>query len=342
MPVDLWKDLFRLADRLYRLAPWNWMADSAIFALRFRPDAPEPRLMAVLSQPGKFPVLSLLPGWRSAYLILQRGGDAPFIDPANIPQLNVLFGVPQLLAPLDRAAMEAAGVPVPENGAPLFRSLRDGPAPWFFTLEEAQLFREALNQLLGVALRSEEDPNLLLPGPDQGLFARTRIDANSWTDDRVVPPAPPPPTPQPKLDPAKAAQARAVTGRIIASVQADVRPTPISLEAPDSRPIPAQQLLVVEPASNRVLINALVVPSNGIVEMWHVLPSILLDGFLKLNSLPQEIQVANPRLQHILRGVIDQLPFKLTRVDRVEAVDALAKAACDDLIRRIQPRPAPS
>lgn len=344
VPIEVWRDLYRIAATLRRMEPWNWMPNGVCFALRMKSGSDETRLVAVLKQPDRFPIISLLPDWRSAYLISRMGGDAPFYDPVNIPQTNVLFGPDTLLAQRDRDVMAMLGVEQSKTDAPLFRALRDGRAPWFFTKDEAIDFRDALNQLLGVALRSEEDQEMLRPRHPEGVFARVKGADGKWDDARIVPPPPPSRTPVPKPDPAKVEKVRAAA-HDLGVVEADVRATPLSMNSPGNGPTPAFQFLVVNAETRHIVISALIVPNNGVMAMWNAIPGILMDACLKIDGFPREIKVANPRLQAILHALTEHVRFRLTRVAKLEAVEQVAGEALKVLlaktVKKPQPPPAP-
>ncbi len=333
IPLELWRDLFRLASTLRKMEPWNWMPNGVDFALRMKPGSDETRLLAMLKLPGRFPIISLLPDWRSAYLISQIGGDAPFYDPVNIPQTNVLFGPDKLLAPRDLALMEKLGIEPSKTDSPLFRTLHDGRAPWFLSLAEAEIFRDALNQALGVALRSEEDGELIRPHRPDGVFTRLRDSSGKWTDSRVIPPPPPPRTvgampDQSKLDAVRAGK------REIGCAQADLRATNVLLTAPNGQQSPAYQFLVVDALSRHVHLSAMIVPNNGVMAMWNSIPNILVDACIRLGGFPTEIQVANPRLQTILHQLTEHLHFRLTRMAKLEALEQVANDALKQLLDR--------
>lgn len=338
IPLDLWRDLYRLASTLRRMEPWNWMPNGVDFALRMRPGSDETRLVAIMRQPGRFPIITLLPDWRAAYLISQMGGDAPFYDPVNIPQTNVLFGPDKLLTPRDLAVMEKLGIEPSKTDSPLFRTLHDGRVPWFLTPAEAETFREALNQTLGVALRSEEDPELIRPHRNDGVFARLRDSSGKWSDSRIIPPPPPPRTMGAKIDQGRLDVARAGK-REIGCVQADLRSTNVLVTAPNGHQASAYQFIVADAVSRHVHINAMIVPNNGIMAMWNSIPNLLVDASIKLGGFPAEIQVANPRLQAILHPLTEQLHFRLTRVEKLEVVEQVANDALKQLLERTVKKP---
>lgn len=330
-PVDVWRDLYRLATTLARMEPWEWMPNGIGFALRMKPGSEATRVMAVMKMPNRFPVITMLDDWRCAYLLSRAGGDALFYDPVNISQTNVLFSPESILEPVDRSVMSALGIEPAKEGNPFFRTLRDGHLPRPLSRAEAEEFRDALNQTLGIALRSEENPDMLDARRSGGILARVRDASGAWSDIRVEPPPPPPPTLFQKPAENKIEALRGAT-KNLGVLQAAMRLTKIVVSSAQTGQCPSYHFLMTAP-DGHVFISALIVPGNGIMMMWRSIVDIFIDSCMKIGAFPSEIQVADPRLQAVLHPLTELVHFRLTRVEKLEAVDRVAESA----LRKVLP-----
>ena len=94
VPLDAWRELYRLAGKMRRLAPWDWMWETEVFGVRDT-GSDEVVFGSVMGQMGDYHAMALYPGEKelSAFLRLEQD---PREDAAeslfDICQIHVAFG----------------------------------------------------------------------------------------------------------------------------------------------------------------------------------------------------------------------------------------------------------
>lgn len=202
--LERWKALYDAAIRFRDLAPWKWMEDCEIFGVR-DPVSGTIGYCVVMGALGEHLALGVYRGTSGLQALMERfeGPPPEMLSPAELLAaqdcLMASFEDREFVAEEDRGVMKALGRRFRGRKAwPLFRSYEPGAIPWFLTDDEARFLTVCLEQVLEVAPRLRETPDLL---PDASPLVSclvrvpdTSVDPPTWSD-ALLPPDPWEPTP---------------------------------------------------------------------------------------------------------------------------------------------------
>lgn len=318
VPMATWSRLYDLADRLKKLSPWDWMGPADSFGVRLA-GSDETGFVTFLGQGADYRAIAVFRGWdawRDA-LAARLAHDEPgwMIE---TPQLQLAYFDRALITSVEAGIIRALGRRYRGRQAwPVFRCHRVGYLPWTVDPDEAQWLAGVLHQAYGMAMRVESDPEWLPSRFPDAFLVRVQDRLGAWTDDwQSLPPA------------ANAEIAISIdlgkVGRIKAAasqtrrLQVDLAITTAVVQAAgETRPQTAYVLMVVDAETGRIEAGEILQATSGIEAMWAQVPDILLQVFLAMGGCPREIEVRTERMANVVRSLIELLPFRLTRREKL-------------------------
>jgi hypothetical protein len=319
------RQLFALMDQVKALAPWEWMTEIDIFGVQAA-DAEEPDYISVMGMAGEHFAIALYPGDRPLMQLLQLEQAQPFGDPMDIlliPQFQASFEDRNMLTDTDRQMLKTLGLKYRgRNAWPLLRAHQPACLPWYIESADVQRIANALQQLLDVAPRVKEDPDILVPaGEDEFLVRRAsgQGDQQRWQDTVVKPTLSVDYEIELTVDVAlmeRVAALPLVTN--ILEVDLSIMPAPVAEK--DERPFFPYMLMVVESESGMVLGMEILSPRPSLQAMWQEVPNKFLQVLMKLGVLPQVIRVDSELLASLLQG-LEQLDLQIELVDELPGVE---------------------
>jgi hypothetical protein len=317
--LDQWRGLFATAIQVKELAPWTWMEETDIFGVQ-NPATGEPGFVSVMGMAGEHFAVALYPDARALYdfwAMHEEDMDLPRFPPEfllEVSELQLSFEDRNELRTDDRDLIKQLGLKFRGAQAwPIFRSYGGGLAPWFLSAEEARFLHVALAQLLDVAPRFRENPDLLYPGEDDRYLVRvSRQEGDSlvWEDRIVlVPPVEPEPV-QIKMDmQALEALKRLPKGKAV--IEADFFIMPVQLGERGRRPHFAYMLLLVERDSGYVLGSDLFEPLPSLEAMWGEVPMKVAQYLARVGLRPRVLHARYPLLLNLVTPLAKELGFVL-------------------------------
>ena len=156
-PAELTR-LYGLADSYHRLAPWEWMEEIDLIAVRL-PGLEEPGFVSVMGMAGNHTALALYLGLEALerFNLMHAGADLSDGDGLRLilesRQLQASFNGRADLEKSELAEIKALGRKYRGDNWPCFRSFHPGKAPGPVTVEEAEWLGLALEQATIVAPR---------------------------------------------------------------------------------------------------------------------------------------------------------------------------------------------
>ena len=333
--IEEWRRLYEAAMRVKEIGPWAWMEESDIFGV-YDPETGELGFVSVMGQLGEHLSVAVYRGAEALYELwgFIEAAETGTVDPTRlfeIAQLQVSFEDREMIEKEDRQIMKELGLKFRGRQAwPQFRSYRPGFVPWFLETEEVRLLTLALEQLLDVAPRFEEDEDLLYPEGEDTFLTRVHRTANGstiWEDEiRIVPP--PEPQPIEIFIPGQIMEAVRSLPKRNRKLEVDFFMIPQGIREKKERPRYAYNLLVVDAQSGMVLGTDIVAVETTFDEMLASLPARLLQVFGQIGWLPREVRVASDRLLGMLPHVLAEgVGVKVRQVQRLpmleEAKDAM-------------------
>ncbi|MDO9530452.1 MAG: hypothetical protein Q7J27_15030 [Syntrophales bacterium] len=194
--IKEWRRLYEVATEFKKIECWDWMYDSDLFGVQ-NPDDGQIGYCCVLGNFGEMFGMTMYLGSEGlgGYLKLQSG-EITETDPDVLHYqkcLMISFEDRDYLQKEDIQLIKKLGLKFRgRNEWPMFRSYRPGYVPWFLTKEEALFLTAAIEQAIDVALRFEEDEDLLTaPGGNEYLIRiPDKIEDIILWEDRWMKPAP--------------------------------------------------------------------------------------------------------------------------------------------------------
>ena len=334
--LDLWRRLYDLADRIWNMAPWQWMQENQLFAVRDPEDPHRLGFVSVMGAAGEFPAVSVYLGrealWDFRQVIL-RPGEIPMEEVSRrlmlIPQLMLSYASQDELAPQDLKLMSRLGLPTRGKALPAFRSHRPAYFPWFLEADEARFLALVLEQLLAVAPLLQSGELALRPEDHPKYYIRQQVEDESgethWQG--VWEKVEPPPLrrvrfslPESLVDEIAALP----QGEDILEVQMELALElgPIQ-NAPDQRPFFPYLFMSVQVTGRPQIVEARLVEPAEAPQLAESFARLLLGTFHKLGRRPREERMA-PRAPYVqvaqwLSGLTD---FRV----RVEPLEYLPDA----------------
>lgn len=150
--------LYSHADAFYQLAPWEWMDETNLLALRL-PGLEEPAFVSVMGMAGNHTALALYLGLEALerFNLMHAGEDISQGDQIRLVlesrQLQASFNERAGLEKSELAEIKSLGRKYRGENWPCFRSFQPGKAPGPVTPQEAVWLGIALEQIQPVALR---------------------------------------------------------------------------------------------------------------------------------------------------------------------------------------------
>lgn len=187
--------LYDLADRFYKLAPWNWMHEERIIFIK-HPKTGEQAFLSVMGGNGEHHSLAIYLGEESLQRFnLIHEADYEGIELGHTDHMPLILESRQIQAsfelrneiePHEYKEIKSLGRSYRGGNWPSFRSFRPGYAPGPIDADEEEWLTLAIEQLLEVAPLLDEDPFAEYRSGDSGTEWITReiVDgewATTWT-----------------------------------------------------------------------------------------------------------------------------------------------------------------
>lgn len=347
------KTLVEKARLLHRLDPWSWQPRPRPFAIRL-PGMAEPVFVhfdTVTMAGGKVvPTVALVFGFRSEFIrsfIAHAKSSNEETSSGYLSTRDVEIENARIF--LQRAEdhpreIEAlyrnAGIELqPGDIAPIIARNHVGFVPTAVpSPRDCQTYATIINEAIGILLRSEDDPRMLVPPSAQSVMQRTVApDANKAAEAFIaLPPVPDFMPSQISMPPdeliAKANDLPVKYKRVEISIQPSF---PMSLvlakksSASPASQIPLSYLFAVLDASDgkqpdgiSSIANAAVAPAGDLASLYNNFNANLLRTFIGAGGRPAQIVVSSPLLTLFLRQLQTRMQFKLTYFHKLPFYDA--------------------
>lgn len=324
--LDEWRALYQAMNQLRDIAPWQWMEEGDLFGVQ-NPETDELGFVSVMGQLGEHLAVTVYLGAEGLYRFWEMQYAWPNLEPEmllNTPQLQASFEDRNDLHKQDRDVIKQLGLKYRGRQAwPLFQSYAPGLAPWFLTAVEARFLRHTLEQTVAVALRFQNDPDLLSAEDEEDYLIRvSQMEKGDlvWHDEmRKVPP------PAPKeyilpMDPAALAHL-AELPQTMAIVDVDFFWMPAPIGERGQRPYYPYTLMLIDSKRGMILGADTVVADPSPEDMWAAVPMRLVQALAKINLKPKTIRVLSPDLAQFLRPLTDRFDWDLKVEDSLPQLE---------------------
>ena len=192
--VETLRHLFAAADAFYLLAPWRWMGDHEVVAVR---DPKSERIAYCIVMGGQglcFGLEAMLDDRGLSAFRETVSGEAEkegFDFLHRKDSLAVFFENKNTLIPEDLVICEAAGVVYPPAQRwPKFRRFEPGFFPWLLEESDAAFMKICLEQVVEVARRAKLNHGILGPRDQRTFLARIPAQTEEgilWSEEFIAP-----------------------------------------------------------------------------------------------------------------------------------------------------------
>ncbi len=312
---DEWGALFESAALFERLEPWNWIQPLDFFGVQLADE--EIAFVSIMGAGLPHHACFAFYGWQAFRTVgeLIRQRRLTIRDLIETKALQLTYVEAGELGPLDLAIATFGGAKIAtepsDQPVAVFREHRPGYMPWLLEGAQVGRFSQILRQTIGVAMRLESDPELLRSGRANTIFVRQCDSAGTWHDQWLEPPAKhmankPPVPDQDQIEKVAKLPCRPQ------KVQFDLALSQATVGDPGSRLRTTYLLAAFDSERGDCLGADVILPTDGIDEMWRSVPDRFLALCLHAGTRPREVEVRTDKMMGTLRPLLGELPIKLT------------------------------
>lgn len=334
--LELWREVYDLATRVWELAPWKFMDETDVFGVE-EPASRQLGFVSVMGVLGEHHAVAVYQGAKGLYDFLALESASGDLSPArflDMPQIQLSFEKRSALEREDRQMLSRLGLSSAIRQAwPLVRTYRPACMPWFAEPAELRLLCAALTQLLALAPRIERDPSFLRPESGPGVLVRARSGKGksaSWGEAFVTVAKPEPDRITVRIDPDLIEQARNLP-ESANQIEIDCFRTETVIAEPRKRPYFPYALMIGDSASGLLLHCELLDPTSSVLDMWAKAPEMIVRTFVKLGWLPGEIRVKDTILAQLLDLIAPGFGFSVVQLRRLALLDRAKTSLIDSL-----------
>lgn len=325
LSISDWKNLYNAALEFKKIKCWEWMLDSDIFGVQ-DPVSNDIGYCCIMGNLGEHFALGIYLGTDGleTYLKIQRGEvtEGSFETLTSQKCLMVSFEDRDMLSPEDREIIKNLKLQFRgRNEWPLFRSYYPGYYPWYLNKEEVNLMIPVIKQTIEIALRFQDDPDMLTPPKEDHYLVRVPKKANGgWKwEDKWLKPGP--------LDKSKASAPHINEVRLqkikksvkhgAGSWQADFFFSPTPVREAKERPYYPYAVLYIDSNSGLILHVDMLRPDEHI----DGFPNSLMNLIERSGVSPHEILVRKEEAYELLKLIAERLNIQLRLVKRLETLE---------------------
>jgi len=321
--------LYDLADELYRLAPWDWMDETQLIALR-HPQTGEIGYLSVMGIAGSHRALAVYLGQEAIERYNRVHSDDPGTQQDSIRlilesrQLQVSFNERAMLSKADLAEIKALGRKYRGECWPQMRSFHPGIEAEPINEAEALWLTLAVEQLLALAPLLRSDPDQTFRTNDLGvlILCRQQSAAGDWTDAWEPHHMANYAFPSPPCDAALAAKVKAHPRAANIECLFTLLPSPIRPKG--GRGVYPYILLAVDADTHMILgFELLTVEKQTFEELIASVPNFFLSLFDKARIRPLSLDCASVATEHLLHQPALALGVKVECYEELPLLDQL-------------------
>ncbi len=320
--LEEWRKLYDLMAQLKDLAPWEWMEEDDIFGIQM-PETGELGFISVMGTLGEHLAVAVYQGVRGLSGFWQMHAGGPELTPEfalQFPQLQASFEDRDIIAKEDRDVIKQLGLKYRGAKAwPQFRSYRPGCLPWFIERDEAKILICALEQVLEMAPRFKENPNLFTPVTDQDYLVRVRNNG-AWEDsvqqivfreEKIL---------DLKMNEEALEYLRALMpGKLTLEIDFYMMEEPVQ-EKRNERPFFPFMLMLADHESGMIVGVDMLTPLPSIDDMWSDIPAIVVEKLAE-GLPPKEILIKDDMLYLLLQPVAEEVGFTLKKQPHLKQIN---------------------
>ena len=328
--LEEWRQLYDAAAEFKKIAPWNWMWDSDMFAVQ-NPENGEIGYCCVLGRNREVFGLAVYLGTEGLEGYLKVASRK--VKPHNPDALHTnkclltTFEDKKYLSKDDLAVIKQLGLQFSgKNGWTQFQSYQPGYFPWQLTRDEAVYLTICLQQAKEMALRFKDSPDMLEPSESNHYFTRVakkERDILKWEDAwfksvplrKIV-------IIHKTMDENRLEKIRKLDRQQKMVWEVDFFYAPAYVAEKGRRPYYPLVFLWVEQYSYFIFSTHITTPEKYKIEFIEY----CLRAFESAKIIPGEIQVRKEELLAYLQPLAQKLGFEVRLVKKLRAIDDARKS----------------
>ena len=321
--IQEWKKLYEAAIKFKTLESWNWMWDSDIFGVK-EPETGQIGYCCIMGANGEHFGLAVYKGSKGLEQLL-RILNNEFV-PTGIDALHTQscwmasFEDRKFIDKNDYKIIKKLGLKFRgRNEWPLFRDYTPGYHPWYLNSKEVRFLTIALDQACEMALRVEEDPELLDIG-EALILVRVPVTSKGkieWKDEWFEPEPEPPKVNVRLIDMKRIKKIKKKRNKRGGVWEIGAFYTPQSIREGNGRPYCPISFLIMDHNTGMVM-------SFGLSKQTDFL-SELQERFYKLvekiTIVPQVILVNQEEIFKLFHPITQELEIELIYVEQLDALE---------------------
>ncbi|MEA3446273.1 MAG: hypothetical protein U9R19_16260 [Bacteroidota bacterium] len=305
--TEYWPELYELAIEIKKLAPWDWMGESAIFGVE-DPGSGKVNYISIMGQIGEHLSVSAYlgeEGLSKYHYFTDNYKNLPPETILEMPQFMLSFEDRDILGDEDYAIIKNLGLKFRGSFAwPTFKHYSPGFVPYTLEANNHQTMLHILRQTIDVAKRFENNEELIYPPEPEReehyLIRKPTLKNNeiTWTDTyRLVKLADKPIEFKISQLSVDSFNNKPASKNIFV---ADFFMFPNPVNEPGQKPYFPYLLLLLDKESEMIMGYEMLTPKDGYIEMLSNIPQSLLNQLINHTAKPKKIQVQSQRLYDLL------------------------------------------
>jgi hypothetical protein len=340
--LELWKNLYTVAETYYMLAPWKWLYEDENFAIRI-PHNDKLYFVSIMGAGGEHNAITAYEGIEGFSKFLDFSSNVEAYPPEIIlmmPQVMLSFESNMNQVSKDqKAIMKALGLkPKGKFKIPFLTQTIPGFAPFTPEISVIEEFIIVLTQAMEIAKFLQKEPEALIYNTDNldntddldfylVRKAKPTESSNDWYNEfepfDLFIEGPPINWPTDKANQLAAMPTR---GQVL---EVDIKLLPMPMKEKGLKDFYATVLLIVDAASGIVLHYNLIKPTPSLDEAYAEIPSLVLEALIKLKIKPKTIKISSLVLEELFAETFEGIHINIEAVDYLET----CSEAIDDMMR---------
>lgn len=327
--LDVWRELYRVADGFKAIEAWTWMSDASIFGVR-DPVTGTVAYCSVVGELGQLLGLVAYLGAEGLRSLNQTlAGDDDYNDINMGKDMKCLVATFQGRRDLDKPDLEVIrklGLSFRgKHNWPVFRSYEPGFLPWYLTEDQAVFLTFILQQAVDVCLRAKDDADLL-SSCQEGLYLVRVADRHGeetvWEDQWLRPEqlAEEDLGPMVHIDELRLAKAKNASTATDAVWDADVFYAPACVGKDDTtRPYFPVMFLMIDRDTQMILATE----TESHDDYVQTCVNSLINAVEKLGARPREIRVKRRIAYDLFKDVAAKLGIPIRQIPKLSVLEGI-------------------